>query len=84
MAYTTETTQSQARFIGRWVDESFVVSAQEAAARTSMAGSDIELLAVISKTHPKSLVMTSEDVYVDLAPFVGVRATIELSGRQLS
>jgi hypothetical protein len=64
-----------------WRSDTSVVPAQEAAARTALAGSDIELLALLAGPRARTIVARHDDVFVDLAPLLGERISFTLSAR---
>jgi hypothetical protein len=66
---------------GAWHFDTCVVTAQEAAYRTGLAGSDVELLTLLSGPRSKVLVARADDVFVDLEPLLGPRATLTLGAR---
>jgi hypothetical protein len=64
-----------------WHAETNVVSAQEAATRTGLAGSDVELLLLLASPRSQTLVARSDDVFVDLGPLQGGGCKLELTAR---
>ena len=63
-----------------WAKSESVVNAQEAAARTGLAGSGIELVIELERLNHPALVRSGEVAMVDLARLAGNAARVPVPG----